>query len=126
MTQCPKRRRPASIPTASGRRMDNPRLYLWIALALLAWLNLVQWNRDFGAGARPATAQTESPDTAASTPAAALPELPSAPTGDTSATTPSGPSVPSLPGSAPSPVQAPRVHVVTDVLDLEVSLQGGD
>ena len=27
--------------------MANPRLYLWIALALLAWLNLVQWNRDF-------------------------------------------------------------------------------
>ena len=26
--------------------MANPRIYLWIAVALLLWMNLVQWNRD--------------------------------------------------------------------------------
>jgi hypothetical protein len=33
--------------------MDNPRIYLWIGLALLAWMNLVQWNRDYGATSAP-------------------------------------------------------------------------
>ena len=29
--------------------MDNPRLFLWIGLALLAWMNVIQWDRDYGA-----------------------------------------------------------------------------
>ena len=28
--------------------MANPRIYLWVAVALLLWMNLVQWNRDYG------------------------------------------------------------------------------
>ena len=32
--------------------MDNPRLYLWIALALLVWMNIIQWDRDYGAARR--------------------------------------------------------------------------
>jgi len=31
--------------------MDNPRLFLWIGLALLAWMNVIQWNRDYGTAA---------------------------------------------------------------------------
>ncbi len=29
--------------------MDNPRLFLWIAVAMLLWMNVIQWNRDYGA-----------------------------------------------------------------------------
>ena len=27
--------------------MDNPRIYLWIGLALLVWMNIIQWDRDY-------------------------------------------------------------------------------
>jgi YidC/Oxa1 family membrane protein insertase len=104
--------------------MDNPRLYLWIGLALLAWMNVIQWNRDYGAQPAAATSATS-----AATPAAGagdqdqLPAVPSAPTGQTAA-----PGVPGTPSAAAPATAAavPRVHVVTDVLDLEISLQGGD
>jgi len=113
--------------------MDNPRIYLWIALALLAWLNLVQWNRDFGRPAGAAVTETgggAAPSTPANAPpASGLPSLPTAPSA--AATTPStpgsgAPPAPGLPANAPATDQAPRVHVVTDVLDLDLSLQGGD
>jgi YidC/Oxa1 family membrane protein insertase len=106
--------------------MDNPRLYLWIGLALLAWMNVVQWNRDYGAPAAPpaATASTQAPEPEA----AAQAQLPSVPTGE--AATPGVAGVPSAQTAVTSPVAAaaaaPRVHVVTDVLDLDISLQGGD
>ena len=106
--------------------MDNPRLYLWIALALLAWMNVVQWNRDYGAPAAPpvASASTQASDPAA----AAQGQLPSVPTGEAAAPTASGTTAPAAPvGDAPATsAPAPRVRVVTDVLDLDISLQGGD
>ena len=109
--------------------MDNPRLYLWIGLALLAWMNVIQWNRDYGAA--PATATTApaaTPDaTAAATAEANQAQLPSMPTGEASnATLPeaaAGTDVPAAPAAAAG---APRLRVVTDVLDLDISLQGGD
>jgi YidC/Oxa1 family membrane protein insertase len=104
--------------------MDNPRLYLWIGLALLAWMNVVQWNRDYGAPAA-ATTPTAAPAPAAATEA----QLPSVPSGEAAA--PAGSPAPApeggAPVAAPTTVAAqPPVHVVTDVLDLDVSLQGGD
>ncbi|HQR78044.1 MAG TPA: hypothetical protein PLR35_16600, partial [Burkholderiaceae bacterium] len=75
--------------------MDNPRIYLWIGLGLLAWMNLVQWNRDYGAAptAPPAVAAPASGGAAApaSGPSGQLPALPSetsAPAAGTGATTP--------------------------------------
>jgi len=47
--------------------MDNPRLFLWIGLALLAWMNVIQWNRDYGAG--PAVATAPAASNSAATPA---------------------------------------------------------
>ena len=59
------RSRTSCRPFRSDRLMDNPRLYLWIGLALLAWMNVVQWNRDYGAAARLPTASVCLPAAAA-------------------------------------------------------------
>jgi YidC/Oxa1 family membrane protein insertase len=107
--------------------MDNPRLYLWIGLALLAWMNVIQWNRDYGS---PPVAAESSVSTDATAPAASaaatakegqLPSLPSATSVATTATT-SEQTAPAAPAAA----SQGRVRVVTDVLDLDISLQGGD
>ena len=103
--------------------MDNPRLFLWIGVALLAWMNVIQWNRDYGApvaaAQAPATATAPAPG-ATPAPASQLPALPTtsgqpAPAATAAATAP----------SLPAPTQAAVVRVVTDVLDVDVSLEGG-
>jgi YidC/Oxa1 family membrane protein insertase len=109
--------------------MDNPRLYLWIGLALLGWMNIIQWNRDYGAPpAIEATAAGSATTEAAAAEAASQAQLPSMPTGE--AAMPSVPAVAAPEGAAiPAPAAngaQPRVRVVTDVLDLDISLQGGD
>jgi YidC/Oxa1 family membrane protein insertase len=104
--------------------MDNPRLYLWIGLALLAWMNVIQWNRDYGAVADVATPAAAT--TAGTVDAANQAQLPAVPTGDAAA-----PAVPAAGAVAEAAVASPAatqptVRVVTDVLDLDISLQGGD
>jgi YidC/Oxa1 family membrane protein insertase len=114
--------------------MDNPRLYLWIGLALLVWMNVVQWDRDYG---QRATIPTEATTGSGEAGGSATPGA-TAPTASTAAADGASqlPSLPSQAGSAPAtPVAgaaaAPAakreatVHVVTDVLDLDISLQGG-
>jgi YidC/Oxa1 family membrane protein insertase len=115
--------------------MDNPRLFLWIGLALLAWMNVVQWNRDFGGSeapvaSAPQAAPAGSPQAQAAAEAAANAQLPALPSGqEATAATAGMPGTPaaSAPGVPGAPAEAqPRVRVVTDVLDLDISLQGGD
>jgi YidC/Oxa1 family membrane protein insertase len=103
--------------------MDNPRLYLWIGLALLAWMNVVQWNRDYGAPTA-ATTSTAAPAPASATEA----QLPAVPSGQAAASNGSpAPALEGAPVAAPTPVAAqPPVRVVTDVLDVDISLHGGD
>ena len=112
--------------------MDNPRIYLWIALALLAWMNVVQWNRDYGMAPQ-RTATTASTDGApSSAPGAAADagqsQLPTLPSGQAAAPAVGGAGTGNAaPSAAATPVAAqPLVRVVTDVLDLDLSLQGGD
>jgi YidC/Oxa1 family membrane protein insertase len=106
--------------------MANPRIYLWIALALLLWMNLVQWNRDYGDRGVPAAATNAPPaaDTSAvaTAPDAAVSQLPSLPT----ATAPPAAGADTTPTVPATTSTAPRVRVVTDVFDLDISLQGGD
>jgi YidC/Oxa1 family membrane protein insertase len=105
--------------------MDNPRLYLWIGLALLAWMNVIQWNRDYGAVATPppaASAPAAAVAPAGGTAAGQLPALPTD-TGTPAATANAAPAA-ALPSSEGDAAQ-PSIRVVTDVLDLDVSLQGG-
>jgi len=109
--------------------MDNPRLYLWIALALLAWMNVVQWDRDYGKPAAPATPSAATVDGAppsATAPAGAsqLPALPTEAKPAAPAATAAGVATP--PSAAADAGNPPSVHVVTDVLDLDISLRGGD
>jgi YidC/Oxa1 family membrane protein insertase len=119
---------------------NNPRLYLFVALAALLLLNYEAWMRDYAPppGATTTAATTASapatspandlgnrvPDAAtpATAPGSAGASAPPA-TASTSAvapdTTPLGAS-----GAAAAAV-APLVHVRTDVLDLDISTRGG-
>jgi YidC/Oxa1 family membrane protein insertase len=107
--------------------MDNPRIYLWIGLALLAWMNLVQWNRDYGVAPTSAPAATApvssgSPATGG-TAAGQLPALPTESAATPAVAAEAAPAAPTMP--AASVADQPSVRVVTDVLDVDVSLQGG-
>ena len=109
--------------------MDNPRLFLWIGLALLAWMNIIQWDRDYGAQSAATTATTTSsvtpPAVAPAAPGTAASNLPALP----SATAPVA-QAPAVATQAPATIAvaaaAPSVRVVTDVIDMDISLQGGD
>jgi len=95
--------------------MDNQRLFLWVALALLFWLNYQAWVNDYHTP-EPAPQQATAP---AASPAesAPLPALPGeAPRRDAMA----------LPEAEATPQPTGRIRVSTDVLDAEISLVGGD
>ncbi len=109
--------------------MDNPRLFLWIGLALLAWMNIIQWDRDFGAQSAATTATTASsatpPVAAPAAPGAATSSLPSLPSTTAPAAAPAA-TTSQASGVAAVAADAPKIRVVTDVLDMDISLQGGD
>jgi len=112
--------------------MDNPRLLLWIGLALLAWMNIIQWDRDYGAHATAATttaAPAATPATGSAAPSS-LPSLPSSTAAPAAAasTATGAPALPATPADAAAAVtsNAPTIRVVTDVIDMDISLQGGD
>ncbi|MEI2788530.1 MAG: membrane protein insertase YidC [Steroidobacteraceae bacterium] len=90
-------------------------------------MNIIQWDRDYGVQSAATTATSASsatsPVVAPAAPGAAsssLPELPSA----------TVPAAAAPAAATPAPVSsaatAPSVRVVTDVLDMDISLQGGD
>jgi YidC/Oxa1 family membrane protein insertase len=106
--------------------MDNPRLFLWIGVAMLLWMNVIQWNRDYGATAAATSTTAPAASTAPAAPTASSGQLPALPT------TPAQPAASAAAAAGPAAVpataastQAPRVRVLTDVLDLDVSLLGG-
>jgi YidC/Oxa1 family membrane protein insertase len=111
--------------------VGNPRVFLWLALALALWLNYEAWVKDYHpietasitSPASPTTtngstklsqavpqASTTAPSTSRSSTA---PPLPTAATGSPAEQ------------SAATPGATGTVHVRTDVLDVEISLQGG-
>jgi len=108
--------------------MANPRIYLWVAVALLLWMNLVQWNRDYADRPPPAAATTAAPtssDAQSKAPAedASLPGLPDAPSPQAADSTPADAAAPLATSAVASPS---RVRVVTDVLDIDIDLKGGN
>ena len=103
--------------------MDNQRLLVWGAFALVLWFSYQAWMQDYGPAPVQPTAVTEPAEPADAAEDISLPEL-----GDAPADEPAG----SLPGD-PAPTVADgeqadgeqRIRVLTDVLDLEISPRGG-
>jgi YidC/Oxa1 family membrane protein insertase len=106
--------------------MDNPRIYLWIGLALLVWMNIIQWDRDQALRAPPPTAATANVEGAATPGAPAATQLPPLPSSDPTAPPPAATEPTTTAPATAVDTGAPKVRVVTDVLDVDVSLQGGD
>jgi len=111
---------------------NNPRFYLWLALALVLWLNYTTWQRDYPphpAASTPAPSQT-APSKQSSSLANTIPQ---AQQSTTSATAPAAPTPAAPPPAAAgipavtpaAPANAPLIHVHTDVYDIYISTRGG-
>ncbi len=124
--------------------MPNIRIMLWAALAAILFLNYEAWMQDYPAS--PATgvpaAGTASSAAGSNTPASRLGDsVPQAAAPSAAAPAAARPETAAAPlGGAPMPAQADAesknagtdhspgvpVHVVTDVLDIDVNLKGGE
>lgn len=96
--------------------MDNQRVFIWAALALVLWLNYLAWQRDYPPEPVSAAPGVSAP--ASQAPEDTLPDLPS------SSGAPAAPR--SAEGAARAEPQAATIRVVTDVLDMDISTRGGD
>jgi YidC/Oxa1 family membrane protein insertase len=106
--------------------MANQRIFLWAALALVAWLLYDAWMKDYHPAPRPTPSAT-SPQ-ADATPAPAQPPglgqaAPSLP--QTQTTTP-GTTPPAAADTRATDTTPQVVRVVTDVVDVDISLRGGE
>jgi YidC/Oxa1 family membrane protein insertase len=109
----------------------NVRLYLWAALAMLLYYDYQAWQRDYGPP--PAALAAGSAGSGATSPANDLgnripdsPAAPAAPAPAPAAATAASTTSATAPASAgPAPSSAPVIHVHTDVLDADISTQGG-
>lgn len=93
----------------------NLRTFLWIGLALALWLNYETWHKDY------APAPTAVAASQANKPAALDAAIPQAPASAPPASPPVAP--PAAPTAAAG---GGTVRVVTDVLDLDIGLMGGE
>lgn len=91
--------------------MDNQRLFLFIALSFIALMLWENWQRDYHT---PAPAPTPTEAVAPTT----------APAQDLPIATPSQPA--RTAESETSLISDERIHVITDVLDVEINTRGGD
>ncbi|HUG03320.1 MAG TPA: membrane protein insertase YidC [Steroidobacteraceae bacterium] len=108
--------------------MTNPRALLWLGLALVLWLNVNAWIEDYSRPPEPAVETAATPGAAAQTPAPATGLADELPTVTTESATPEG-AAPAVPdGAAAETVAAGSqiVRIATDVLDLDLSLTGGE
>src|SRR5215475_3837417 len=98
--------------------MDNQRVFIWAALAMLLWLNYQTWQRDYAPKAAPVTTTQTQSATPTTQPTDTLPELPS----DTSTATPPTKATPAPEQAVENPdTSAGVVRVVTDVLAIDIS-----
>ena len=103
--------------------MDNQRVFIWAALALVLYLNFVTWQKDYAPAPAPtpAATTTQSADGSAAPANETLPDLPSSPT-----------DAPAAPSSAPASnseavaTHAAVIRVQTDVLSMDISTRGGE
>jgi len=108
--------------------MANTRLMLWLALGAILYLNYEAWMHDYRepapAAASAAPAPGAPPSLSESVPKAA----PSGAEAGTAAAPAAATTAPSatLGGAAAVPSGAAELHVVSDVLDLDIGLKGGE
>lgn len=117
---------------------NNPRIYLWFALAFLLYLNYTTWQRDYPS--HPA-AVTEAPSQTVPSkqPSSLSNSIPQTqPSSAQPAAAPAAPPPPAPPPTAPgaaaagipavkpaASANAPLIHVHTDVYDIDISTRGG-
>lgn len=108
--------------------MDNQRVFIWLAVAIAAWLNYDVYQRDYGAPATPAAQVAEAVATAETTHPLPQPAAPAAAADAKAADgAPANPvSPPTGTAEAASEEPAQTVHVRTDVLDVDLSNRGGE
>ena len=98
--------------------MDKLRIFLWGAAGVLLWLNLVTWQHDYP--------QVESVAAPAISSSSAAPAVPVLPTTSASSSSVSSPDAVTTAVVAPEVSAGTKIHVVTDVLDLDINTRGGD
>ncbi len=109
--------------------MENQRLFLFIALSLVILLMYNAWQEQFSP--KPVTTGIEAPPSQAAIPPDQPPE-PQVPRQDVPSAKPAtGEPLPPGPASIEQAVsgilsQAQRIHVLTDLLDIEIDATGGD
>ncbi len=103
--------------------MDNQRVFVWAALALVLWLNYLAWQRDYApASAPPSASSIETPVPADNN---TLPDLPTQQGAPTNAV--NGTATQAQDTDAQSDLgQASRIRVTTDVLSMDISTRGGE
>jgi YidC/Oxa1 family membrane protein insertase len=99
--------------------MDIQRSILLVALAIVSYLMVLQWNEDYGQAAIPASASA----TVGGKPATDLPDVPTSNAAD-DVPTANGEANPQL--AAPAVVSDELIRVKTDVLELAIDPKGGD
>lgn len=101
--------------------MDIQRSILIVALAIVSYLMVLQWNQDYGQAALPTTS------TAASSVPSSLPETGSPAQGSSDdVPTAEGPGQASAPMTAQSAPSNELIRVATDVLNIAIDPNGGD
>jgi YidC/Oxa1 family membrane protein insertase len=106
--------------------MDNQRPILWIALAVLLWLNVDAWQKQFAPPAPAATATTAAPTTSTAPPLAPADALPPLPAAGETPTSPAATPDSAAPEAPQQPATDRKIRVVTDVLDIDISTRGGE
>lgn len=105
--------------------MDNQRLFLYVALALVLLLGWMTWQQDYGPAATREAAPAASIDSPEQAPAPSAPADPSAPP----AAAPPGDTVPELadrPVMDTTDASVNQIRVVTDLLEVDIDLDGGN
>ena len=104
--------------------MDNQRLLIWAFFGLMGWITYQTWVQDYAPKpvATPTEQLAQQPELSAPTDGADLPELSAPAEGSLDAPLPVESAGPS---SAAARSSAPTIRVTTDVLDIEISTEGG-
>lgn len=108
--------------------MELRRTFLIVAMAVVGYFLLINWQKDYGHLPAPAAQSAAAPASAGDVPAAtkATADVPAAPAAPASGDVPPAPQASEPAAVATAPAQGGTVSVRTDVLDVQIALTGGD